>query len=88
MPHTSQPVLVTWRDCFTSNHTWIESTEGPEDPVIVNSVGWIVPDHLSGYLVLTDAWFERDGTVTYGTLTYIPDGMVVTKASLGWVKPS
>jgi hypothetical protein len=87
MPPTSSPIIVRWRDCFTSQDTWKGAEEPPDDPVIVTSVGWEIQGYKEGYVVITDAWFERDGDVYYGTLHYIPDGMEVSRSSLGWTKP-
>lgn len=86
MAPTSPPVLVRWRDCFTSPDPWKGAEEPPDDPVIVTMVGWVIEDYLEGYLVLTDAWFTREEDVYYGTLHYIPDGMVVSQSSLGGTK--
>lgn len=86
MSPSSTPIKVTWRDCFTSNSTWKEASEPPDDPVIVSSVGWELKDYLDGYLVLADAWFERDGDLYYGSLTHIPSGMVISRESLGWTR--
>ena len=55
--------------------------------MIVSTVGWVVPEYKPGYLVLAESWYEQDGEVTLGSVTYIPDGMVVDIKSLGWVKP-
>ncbi len=50
--------------------------------MIVNSVGWVVPNYKKHYLVLADAWFERGSELYYGTLTYIPEKMVISKTPL------
>lgn len=78
----TQHLLVRWRDCFTSQGTWKASSEPTDEAVIVNSVGWVVPNYKKHYLVLADAWFERGSELYYGTLTYIPEKMVISKTPL------
>lgn len=70
------PVLVRWNDCFVGSEVWTEDGSPPDDPVVINTVGWIIPNHLDGYVVVTDSWFDRDETLFYGGMTYIPARMV------------
>jgi hypothetical protein len=65
-------VLVEWRDAYSWGH-WSEITEVPIDPVIVNSVGFLLPDAKDGYLVIAQS---DDMQGSFDNYLYIPVGMV------------
>jgi hypothetical protein len=65
-------VLVEWRDAYSWGH-WSEITEVPIEPVIVCSVGFLLPDAKEGYLVIAQS---DDKQGSFDNYLYIPVGMV------------
>lgn len=75
------PVLVRWRDAYSVPDNWLHEHDVLPDPVIVSSVGYIVPGH-DGYLVLADSRFDSADGRWYGGVQCIPVGMVVQTVEL------
>lgn len=69
------PALITWRDAHAVTHTWTQVDELDDEPCIVRSVGWLLPNVKSGHLVLAQSHIETAGDVDH--VLAIPAGMVI-----------
>lgn len=65
-------VLVEWRDAYSWSQ-WSAPAEVPIEPVIVLSVGFLLPDAKQGYLVIAQS---DDMQGDFDNYLFIPVGMV------------
>ena len=72
MRHTV--VAVEWRDAYSYTERWTTVDTIDHEPVIVQSVGFLMPEAKEGYVVIAqsdDGEGEQDGFL------FIPCGMVL-----------
>lgn len=75
-------VLVVWHDAHSETGTWFAESDISDDPCVVESVGFLLPDKKRGHVVLAQS--VTDGGDVDGVLC-IPVGMVQKMVVLGFV---
>lgn len=65
-------MYVRWHDAFAVAPSWISFDDIVDEPAVVESVGWLVPDCVSGHIVLAQSVLDDEGD----HLVAIPVGMV------------
>jgi len=68
-----QPVLVVWHDAFADTTSWVQPGEIDDEPCIVKSVGFLVPEAKKGHVTLAMSSNSHD---FIDTLLHVPVGMV------------
>lgn len=66
-------VEVTWHDAFAFRDRWLEDSEIDEEPMVVRSVGWLLPDRKPNYVTLVQSINSDD---IMDGLLFIPCAMV------------
>lgn len=77
-------VVIHWRDAFDGENGWTDLDKyTPEDTTVV-TVGWLIPEILSGYVTVVNSYFpdEVDDPKTVGMPIHIPVGMVIKTVTL------
>ena len=77
-------VVIHWRDAFDGENGWTDLDKyTPEDTTVV-TVGWLIPELLSGYVTVVNSYFpdEVDDPKTVGMPIHIPVGMVIKTVTL------
>ena len=77
-------VVIHWRDAFDGENGWTDLEKyTPEDTTVV-TVGWLIPELLSGYVTVVNSYFpdEVDDPKTVGMPIHIPVGMVIKTVTL------
>ena len=72
-------VLVEWHDAHAEN-SWTELQDIGDDPYVVRTVGWLLPDAKAGHLVVAQSVGADDGL---DSVLSIPIGMVARTMILG-----
>lgn len=77
-------VAIHWRDAFDGENGWTELDKYEPKEATVVTVGWLVPDMLSGYVTVVNSYFpdEVDDPKTVGMPVHIPVGMVIKTVHL------
>lgn len=75
-------VRVIWRDAHACTETWCDPADIEQDPYIVDSVGWLVPDGKPDHLVLAQS-LTAAGLIDH--VLAIPLEMVVSTTFIGLV---
>lgn len=52
---TYRPVLVVWHDAFSDVSGWSEVVDMDDEPCVVESVGYLVPDAKNGHVVVAQS---------------------------------
>lgn len=73
MRHTV--AMVEWRDAYSYNEQWKAVDEIDQEPIIVQSVGFLMPDAKEGYVVIAQS---DDGEGELDGFLFIPSGMVIS----------
>lgn len=55
-------VVVIWHDAHSLADGWCEIEDISDSPVIVESLGWLLPDRKQGHLVLAQS-MTNDGSI-------------------------
>ena len=71
-------VYVKWHDAHAVAPSWIALADISDEPAIVESVGWLVPNCISGHIVLAQSVLGDEGD----HILAIPVGMVRAMKSL------
>lgn len=66
-------VVVEWADAFEVSD-WTDPNHMEQEPVIVQSVGFLLPDFKENYVVIFQS---DDGQGEYDNYLFIPAGMVI-----------
>lgn len=69
---THSIVYVKWHDAHAVAPSWVAFDDIVDEPAIVESVGWLVPDLISGHIVLAQSVLADEGD----HILAIPVGMV------------
>ena len=69
---TRSVVYVKWHDAHSVAPSWFALDDIVDEPAIVESVGWLVPDSISGHIVLAQSVLGDEGD----HILAIPVGMV------------
>lgn len=72
MRHTV--VAVEWRDAYSYTEEWATVEEIDKEPVIVQSIGFLLADAKDGYVVIAQS---DDGQGQLDGFLFIPCGMVL-----------
>lgn len=72
MRHTV--AMVEWRDAYSYNEQWKAVDEIDQEPIIVQSVGFLMPEAKEGYVVIAQS---DDGEGELDGFLFIPSGMVI-----------
>lgn len=72
MRHTV--AMVEWRDAYSYNEQWKAVDEIDQEPIIVQSVGFLMPDAKEGYVVIAQS---DDGEGELDGFLFVPSGMVI-----------
>lgn len=77
-------VVIHWRDAFDGENGWTDLDKYTPEETTVVTVGWLVPDMLSGYVTIVNSYFpdEVDDPKTVGMPVHIPVGMVIKTVTL------
>lgn len=77
-------VVVHWRDAFDGENGWTDLEKYEPKEATVATVGWLVPDVLTGYVTVVNSYFpdEVDDPKTIGMPVHIPVGMVIKTVTL------
>lgn len=77
-------VAIHWRDAFDGENGWTDLDKYEPKEATVVTVGWLVPDMLSGYVTVVNSYFpdEVDDPKTVGMPVHIPVGMVIKTVHL------
>lgn len=67
-------VLVVWHDAHSNVTGWEEIDEIDDEPCIVHTVGWLIPDVKQGHVVVAQSWIADSETID--SVLSIPVGMV------------
>ena len=67
------PVLVVWHDAFADTSSWMEVADIDDEPCVVNSVGFLIPDAKQGHVVIAMSNNSHD---YIDSVLAIPVGMV------------
>lgn len=70
---TLSMVCVTWHDAHTECETWCKISDISDDPVVVRTVGWLLPNHKRDHVVVVQSITSDD---TLDAVLCIPVGMV------------
>jgi len=54
-------VYVKWNDAFSVAPSWVSIDEIVDEPALVESVGWLIPDLISGHIVLAQSVMSDSG---------------------------
>jgi len=66
--------MVEWRDAYSYNEQWKAVDEIDQEPIIVQSVGFLMPEAKEGYVVIAQS---DDGEGELDGFLFIPSGMVI-----------
>lgn len=66
-------VAVEWRDAYSYTDEWQKIEDVDKEPVIVCSVGFLIPSAKDGYVVIAQS---DDGQGELDGFLFIPCGMV------------
>ena len=77
-------VVIHWRDAFDGENGWTDLEKYTPEETTVVTVGWLVPDMLTGYVTVVNSYFpdEVDDPKTVGMPVHIPVGMVIKTITL------
>lgn len=73
------PILVEWHDAHAEN-SWCELSDLDDEPYLVRTVGFLIPDAKSNHVVIAQSVGADDGL---DSVLSIPVGMVVRVVVLG-----
>lgn len=71
---TRSMVLVVWHDAHSNVTGWEEIDEIDNEPCVVETVGWLIPDAKRGHVVVAQSWIRDSETID--SVLSIPVGMV------------
>ena len=74
---SSEYQLVVWKDAHAVTDAWTHLEDLDQDDCLVTSIGLVLPDAKSGYLVLAQSMINGENIVD-GVLA-IPLGMIVAQ---------
>lgn len=66
-------VLVVWHDAHTVADGWCELSDIDDEPLVVKTIGWLLPDAKAGHVVVAQSVTSDDGL---DSVLCIPVGMV------------
>jgi len=66
--------MVEWRDAYSYNEQWKAVDEIDQESIIVQSVGFLMPEAKEGYVVIAQS---DDGEGELDGFLFIPSGMVI-----------
>lgn len=76
-------VLVVWHDAHSETEgSWCDESDISDDPCIVESIGFLLPEKKRGHVVLAQSVTDSD---TLDGVLCIPVGMVQKMVVLGFV---
>lgn len=77
-------VVIHWVDAFDGENGWTDLDKYEPTEATVVTVGWLIPDMLSGYVTVVNSYFpdEVDNPKTVGMPIHIPVGMVIKTVHL------
>jgi hypothetical protein len=65
-------VLIVWHDAHSVASTWIDVGDIDSEPMVVESVGFLLPDAKPKHIVLAQSLTDNDGD----HILAVPVGMV------------
>jgi hypothetical protein len=69
---TQSVVYVKWHDAHAVAPSWVALDDIVDEPAIVESVGWLIPDSITDHIVLAQSVIGDEGD----HILAIPVGMV------------
>jgi hypothetical protein len=51
-------VLLVWHDAHSVSTGWMPTTEIEQEPAVVHSVGWLLPDAKPNHIVIAQSYIE------------------------------
>jgi hypothetical protein len=51
-------VLLIWHDAHSVSTGWMPTTEIEQEPAVVHSVGWLLPDAKPNHIVIAQSYIE------------------------------
>jgi hypothetical protein len=54
-------VLVVWHDAFSMNDGWMTVEQIDDEPCVVHTVGYLIPDSKKNHVVLAQSVNTNDG---------------------------
>ncbi len=69
---TQSILYVRWNDAHAVAPSWLALDDIVDEPAVVESVGWLVPDAITGHIVLAQSVIGDEGD----HILAIPVGMV------------
>ena len=67
-------VIIEWHDAHAYSEHWISIEEVEEEPCLVKTVGWLLPDAKPGHVVVAQSYSSYEGI---DCVLCIPVAMVV-----------
>ncbi len=77
-----RPSLIQWRDAYGIAATWMHEDDPIPPPIIVTTIGYVIPKARKGYVVVADSVYDGEGGKFYGGVTVIPDDMIVERRKM------
>ena len=65
-------VYVKWHDAYSVSPSWVALADIVDEPAVVESVGWLVPDAIADHIVVAQSVLNDEGD----HILAIPVGMV------------
>jgi hypothetical protein len=72
-------VKVIWNDAHSLSHSWIDIDDIEDEPWVVETVGWILPEVKKNHLVVAQSHILHE---SYDNIIAIPIAMVVSCSTL------
>ena len=51
-------VLLVWHDAHSVSASWMQTAEIEQEPAVVHSVGWLLPDAKPNHIVIAQSYIE------------------------------
>jgi len=67
-------VLIVWHDAHSSSSGWEEVSEIEDEPCVVHTLGWLIPDVKRDHVVVAQSLIADSETID--SVLCIPVGMV------------
>ena len=69
-----KPVIIDWHDAHAYSEHWTTLEEIDEEPCLVRTAGWLLPDAKPGHVVIAQSYSSLEGI---DCVLCIPVAMVV-----------
>lgn len=71
-------VHIVWKDAFASPQGWFTLDELTLEPALPETIGWLLPPLLEGYISTADSVLIHDGEAIFYNVGHIPEDMVLS----------